>query len=290
MIKALNKFSNILPQHETEALLSCLFKCTRRDLYTKDIPADRDVEDLFDSMVQRRLAGEPLQYITGCADFMGMDFMVEKGVFIPRPETGLLVNEVLCAIRYLPRTRAKRVVRGALCGNKRLTILDLCAGSGCIAVSLAKTIPGAGLTATDISERALCVARKNAVLHGVSERIRFYKGDLFEALVFDKNLKFDIIVCNPPYVKDSDIGFLQEEVRQEPEVALDGGHDGLKFYRRIAGLAPRYLKQGGSIFLEMGIGQANDVEGIFSSEGLYRLMSVKKDFAGIERMAWIGLL
>lgn len=274
----MNKFSDVLPRHETELLLSYILKCGRSDLYTKDIIIDYTIEVLFDSFVQRRLKGEPLQYITGHADFMGFDFAVREGVFIPRPETEFLVEEVLSAIRYTPYA------------NRSLKILDLCTGSGNIAVTLAKLLPEAVITAADISETALETARENAGRHNVTERIKFYKGDLFKAFMFDKTAGFDIMVCNPPYIKSPDIDFLQAEVKQEPKRALDGGADGLGFYRRIANEAPFYLKKDGNLFLEIGISQLCGISGIFCRERSFRIRSVKKDFSGIERVVWIDLL
>ncbi|MFH1854343.1 MAG: peptide chain release factor N(5)-glutamine methyltransferase [Candidatus Omnitrophota bacterium] len=274
----INKYAEVIPRFEIEELLAYLFNCDKTDLYTKDLPVDREIELLFDSLVLKRLAGEPLQYIIGRTDFMGLDFRVQTGVFIPRPETELLVANALSAISC--QLSQKTSVR----------ILDLCTGSGCIAISLAKNIPAAEIIAIDISERALDTARENAVIHNVAERIKFYKGDLFEGLVFDKKDKFDIIVCNPPYIKNSDIGLLQLEVRQEPESALGGGTDGLEFYRQVSDHAPRYLKQGCSIFLEIGADQFQDVKDIFRTKSFYCLKGVKEDFAGIKRVIWIDLL
>lgn len=214
---------------------------------------------------------EPLQYIAGREQFMGLDFIVNKDVLIPRPETEILVNEVF---------------RHAGHGIK---ILDLCTGSGNIAISLAKMIEGAQIIATDISVSALDTARKNASIHGVDKQIEFYQGDLFQALPVDKRYKFDIIVCNPPYVKRADIDFLQEEVRCEPHHALDGGIDGLDFYRRLAEAAQDFLAPGGSLFLEMGFDQAQDVANIFNSKRAFKIKKIKEDLAGIDRVVWISL-
>ena len=214
---------------------------------------------------------EPLQYIAGRETFMGLDFIVNKDVLIPRPETEILVNEVF---------------RHAGHGIK---ILDLCTGSGNIAISLAKMIEGAQIIATDISVSALDTARKNASIHGVDKQIEFYQGDLFQALPVDKRYKFDIIVCNPPYVKRADIDFLQEEVRCEPHHALDGGIDGLDFYRRLAEAAQDFLAPGGSLFLEMGFDQAQDVANIFNSKRAFKIKKIKEDLAGIDRVVWISL-
>ena len=271
----INKYSEGISRIESEMLLEYLFNCNRVDLYTKDLAINKVTEELYDSLVGRWLDGEPVQYITGKAEFMGFDFMVTRDTLIPRPETELLVNEVI--------SFASSLELGAL------SLLDLCTGSGNIAISLAKSMPQAEIAATDISGPALRIAEKNAMLHKVSERIRFYKGDLFEALMFDKNQKFDIIVCNPPYVKEEEIPFLQKEVAAEPGIALNGGEDGLDFYRRIAKGSRYYLKQGGSLVMETGFGQADAVKDIFSS-ARFEIDKVIKDFAGIERLVWINLL
>jgi release factor glutamine methyltransferase len=132
------------------------------------------------------------------------------------------------------------------------------------------------------------VAYKNSVIHKTDDRVRFYKGDLFAALPLDKRYKFDIIVCNPPYIKGCEIEGLQKELDSEPRIALDGGPTGLEFYRRIKTLCPDYLKKDGSLFLEIGYGQIEAIKEIFAS-GLYKIRKVKKDFRGIDRVIWISL-
>jgi len=263
----INKYSCLVSRVEEEILLEYLFNCSRLDLYTRDFCADRVVEELYSSLVDRRLRGEPVQHITGRAEFMGLDFIVTKDTFIPRPETEILVNEIC---------------RG---GFKTLPyILDLCTGSGNIAISLACSMPDASITATDVSEPALKIALRNAECHSAAHRINFLKGDMFNALMFAKNQKFDIIVCNPPYIKGSEIAFLQEEVRFEPDIALNGGRDGLDFYRVLAKESCRYLRKGGSILLEMGFGQAQAIKDIFLSYNIFEIYRVIKDFAGIDRV------
>ena len=270
----INKYSKSLSRVEAEMLLEYLFNCARIDLYVRDFVVNGMIEELYDSLVNRRMSGEPAQYITGCAEFMGLDFVVTKDVLIPRPETEILVNEALAA-RSMP----------ASC-----RILDLCTGSGNIAISLAKLMPQAEIVATDISDAALKIAEKNAVRHDVSDRIKFYKGNLFNALVFDKSSKFDIIVCNPPYIKEEEFPLLQKEVRKEPEIALNGGKDGLDFYRIVAKEAHRHLKEGGSVLLEIGFGQAQVVRDIFSSNNIYKIYKTTKDFNQIDRVLTLQLV
>lgn len=274
----ISKYANVVPRVEAEVLLSHALKCSRVELYVNEACLDTGTEGLCSSLISRRLAGEPIQYITGSTEFMGLDFMVNKDVFIPRPETEVLVNEVLRIANHERRTT-----------NGALKVLDLCTGCGNIAVSLARALPQSEIIATDITEVALAIAEKNSITHGVDKNITFYKGDLFEALPFDKRYKFDIIVCNPPYIKSSELQILQEEVRREPKVALDGGIDGLEFYRHIAGSAKDWLTSKGTIFLEIGFGQAQDVKDIFASKKLFKIEKVRKDFAGLDRVIWISL-
>ena len=271
----INKYLGLFPQIELEALLLYIFKCSRSELYINELIVDGQIERLYDSLIARRASGEPLQYIIGIAEFMEMDFDVNKDVFIPRPETEILVKEASLEIKNKERVGK---------------VLDLCTGSGNIAIGLGRSVPTIEIIATDISERALDRARMNSISHGTEKSITFYKGDLFDALPLDKKYKFDIIVCNPPYVKRADIGLLQEEVQVEPRIALDGGSDGLDFYRQIANKAPAYLSPGGSLFLEVGAGQAEDISVIFKAGDKFRVRKIIKDFVGIDRVLWIDLL
>jgi len=262
----MNKYSGAISKVEAEMLLEYLFDCARQELYIKDFGINDTIEELYDSLIERRLGGEPAQYIIGRAEFMGLDFIVTKDTLIPRPETEILVNEII----NLP-------------GGRKRRILDLCTGSGNIAISLAKLMPQAEITAADVSEAALKIAEKNADRHDARDRIKFYKGNVFNALVFDKNPKFDIIVCNPPYIKKAEFPYLQNEVKQEPEIALNGGGDGLDFYRIIAKESHRYLEKCGSILLEIGFGQKQALKDIFSLYNIFEIRKIIKDFSGTER-------
>ena len=274
-MKILNKYSDIIPQIERELLLSHVLKLAREDLYVNNIFIDEETEKIYNSLIKRRSLGEPLQYVLGKESFMGLDFIVNKDVFIPRPETEVLVKEVIKYAKDKP---------------KDMDILDLCTGCGTIAVSLARLMPRSKITAVDISAPAVEIARKNAILHNVDKAISFYKKDIFQELLFDKKYIFDIIVSNLPYIKRPDLKSLQNEVKCEPEIALDGGEDGLKFYTRMADIAPRYLVPGGSLFLEIGFDQAQDVKDIFASSNLYKIHKIKKDLSGTDRVIWITLL
>ncbi len=224
----------------------------------------------YEQVVDRRAKREPLQYITGMQEFWGIPFSVTRDVLIPRPETELVVEEVL-----------KRTAEAAA-----PFIADLCTGSGCIAVSLAKGLPKARIFATDRSEAALDVARENARRNGVADRIRFIEGDLFGPLAeLDLDGRMDIIAANPPYVRDGERAGLQPEVRDfEPELALFAGPKGTEIAERIISGAPRYLRAGGSLVMEMGIGQAKALGKIIEVNRSYQAPMVQKDLAGIERV------
>ncbi len=238
-------------------------------------------------LLKRRTAGEPVQYITGHIDFVGLDLHVGKGVLIPRPETELLVAEVVHIAEQGDLTCGSSgdVLRAASCtaGAARhdpLSILDLCTGSGCIALALAKKLPWCLVTGTDLSKRALSFARKNARENGI-RNVSFLEGSLFGPV---KRRKFDIITANPPYIRTEELGTLQREVRDwEPEAALDGGEDGMDFYRQILPAAGEHLNRGGHIFLELGYDQAETVK-LLAAENGFRNGIVVKDYAGIGRI------
>ncbi|HEX9022077.1 MAG TPA: peptide chain release factor N(5)-glutamine methyltransferase [Nitrospirota bacterium] len=225
----------------------------------------------FERTIERRARREPLQYIVGMQEFWGLEFIVTPDVLIPRPETELIVETALGSAQDR---------------NKPLTIMDLCTGSGCIAVSLAKELPAARIFATDRSEQALGIARDNARRHGVSDRIRFLAGDLFEPISeLDIAGRADIIVANPPYVPSGDVQTLPPEVGSfEPGLALVAGPTGMELHGRIIGAAPRFLKTQGLLIMEMGIGQAEKLVHTIHENGAFEEPRVVKDLAGIERV------
>lgn len=207
--------------------------------------------------LEERLKGRPLQYVQGRAWFMGREFLVDSRALIPRQDTELLCERAV--------ERAGRGTPG---------VLDLCTGSGALAVSVKLSCPSARVWASDLSEAALALAQENARRLGA--QVHFLQGDLLEAA---KGLRFDLILCNPPYLTGEDMASLQKEVRFEPAMALYGGADGLDFYRRLAGQAPLYLKKGGWLLLEVGAGQAGPVSDLLGGGcNLYR------DLAGIWRV------
>lgn len=225
---------------------------------------------LFEDAVRRREQREPLQQIIGTQEFRGLDFIVTRDVLIPRFETELVMDAVLDAAKErMPRT-----------------IVDLCTGSGCIAVSIAKALPEVRIFATDRSEKALEVARRNAQLHGVADRIRFLEGDLFAPLEeLDLRGRVDIITANPPYVRSGDLPLLQPEVRDfEPGIALVAGPAGTEIAERIIRTAPEYLVTGGMLIMEMGMDQAESIVAMAGRAKAYGKPALLKDLAEIDRV------
>ncbi len=226
-----------------------------------NLPVPTEQETHFRDLLNRRMEHVPVQYLTGDQEFCGLRFCVQPGVLIPRPETELLAEAVFT------KATGKRV-------------LDMCTGSGCIAITVAKLGNPAFMAASDYSQEALAVARKNAEL--LDAEVMFFQGDLFENV----EGMYDIIVSNPPYIKSSVVDELMPEVRDfEPRLALDGRSDGLLFYRRIAAEAKAYLTRGGILMFEIGHDQGETVPEILLAEG-YVSIEVKKDYAGLDRMVF----
>lgn len=228
------------------------------------IPAD--ALSRLEAMLDRRCAGEPVQYILGSADFMGLKFEVGPNVLIPRQDTETLVEAALIALQS---------------GAPAPAVLDLCAGSGCIGLSLASLAPHARVTLADISREALDIARRN--MHALGVKVELRHGDLFAAVGRER---FDLIASNPPYIPRGELARLQREVQFEPRLALDGGADGLMFYRRIAEAAADHLNPGGSIWLEVGMGQAEAVLELLRAHLPGADAGTVKDLNGIERVVY----
>ena len=273
------------PVREAEYLLAALLDYTKGDLYLNRTRRMSGAESrAFRSAVERRSSGEPPQYIIGEQEFRGLAFKVNSDVLIPRPETELLVEELIETLREREESWPSGEPVYPL--EEPPLVIDLCTGSGCIAVTAAHEIPQVKCLATDLSPLALEVAKDNATRHGVEERVTFMEGDLFAPIAqSDMKGRVDIIVSNPPYVPKGDIATLQPEVsRFEPRTALDGGEDGLDFIRRIVAGAPLYLAGGGTLLMEIGYGQAEDVRAVFEESDSSWTVEVKRDYAGIERI------
>ncbi len=202
----------------------------------------------YEQLIARRLTREPLQYILGGQPFLGRMFQVDARVLIPRPETELLAEKAITALRETPAPA---------------TVLDLCCGSGCLGISLALEVPGSRVHAADLSPDALAVTQQNA--DNLQAALTLHQGDLWQAV---EGLTFDVIVSNPPYIPSLDCRELQPEVLQEPLMALDGGQDGLNFYRRIAHRTLDFLRPGGMLLLEVGMGEAQAVAQLLQQAGL----------------------
>lgn len=249
---------------DAEILLAHVLKWRRLNLYIdaeKTLPLESILR--FNELINRRLEGVPVAYLTGTKEFMGLSFAVNENVLIPRPETEILTELVGEYLRGLGR---------------EVIFADLGAGSGAICISILKFVKSARAIAVDISAEALEVAKFNAQKFHVDDRIEFYCGDLFAPLIG----KFDAIVSNPPYIPTCELETLQKEVQREPQLALDGGKDGLNFYRRIISDAPRFLVDGGVLAVEIGINQAAAVKALFAANFID--VEVIKDLAGLERI------
>ncbi|RKH75996.1 peptide chain release factor N(5)-glutamine methyltransferase [Corallococcus sp. AB045] len=256
------------PRLTTEILLAHVLKTGRVRLYVDlDRPLSKDELAAFKALIERRMAGEPTNYLTGTKEFYNRPFKVDARVLIPRPETELLVEAVLHSV---PKDAPSRV-------------LDVCTGSGCIAISVAAERPQATVLATDLSKDACALARENAQALGVAERVNVLEGDLFSPLPPDAT--FRVVVSNPPYIDSGDIAGLSAEVRREPRLALDGGPDGLATLRRVIEGARRVLEPGGLLALEMGETQGSAVLELLRAAG-YSDARVEKDLERRERMAF----
>lgn len=255
VVDALNEHG-IEEVSEAEWIVSLTLGVKRSQVRTGDIVSVSKVEEI-DKIVKERVTGRPLWYVLGSTDFYGHEIKVDESVLIPRPET-----EILCE-------NAIKVV------DKNSKVLDLCTGSGAIALTIKKA-KDCEVTASDVSEKALDIAKENFKTHGVE--INTVLSDMFSAVTG----KFDVIVSNPPYIKSDDINSLQKEVKDfEPLLALDGGEDGLKFYKIIADKARDYLNDNGVIFLEVGINQAEDVKALFTDA---KSVEIIKDYENIDRI------
>lgn len=246
-------------------------------------------ENRYFEMINERASGKPVSYITGEKEFMGLPFVVNEAVLIPRPDTEILTEEAVRLIKEgyvnvdrLAGAAEKTAENGSQAVTGRVKVLDMCTGSGAIAVSIGYYVRESEVTAADISEEALKVARTNAERNEVGERMRFVQGNLFENI--GKDDKYDMIVSNPPYIRTEDVAELMTDVKDfEPELALDGGDDGLDFYRRIIPEAADRLKKGGYLLFEIGMDQGEALEQLFEENGLFEDVRVVKDLAGLDR-------
>ncbi len=257
---------------EREQLLMEILQCRRVDLYIQPQRLDARQAKRLALMEEKRREGIPLQYILGFCEFYGLRFNVTPDVFIPRPETEILVEKVIEEVDGF--------------SEKHIEILDIGTGSGNIAVSLAFHLPQAHIVAVDISTAALRIAQQNALRHRVENRIYFCQSSLFSCFypLQKGRRRFDIIVSNPPYVSEKDYDNLPGDVRQEPSIALKAGPDGLDYIEKIVSMAAAFLKKKGQLFLEIGEDQAEAVKELMKKDGKYSDIRVYRDLAGRNRV------
>ena len=262
--------------------------------YMMNIPTSRLVLEYQESLqdylceryfglIDRRAAGEPVQYIAGCQEFMGLKFKVDPRVLIPRLDTEVLAEDALSLIQR-GVLRREQLVSPLKSGD----VLDLCCGSGCLGITIAHACPKINVTCADLSQDALAVAAENVALNGVGKRVKLVQGDMLQPFRGRfRHTQFDMIICNPPYIRTEEIATLQKEVREhEPMGALDGGADGLDFYRVIAKDAPTHLKKGGILMLEIGYDQKSDVIDLLQRPRCFSDIRCLPDLTGKDRVIY----
>ena len=262
--------SNLIQKEEQYKLSKMLLKSilhvdTTYLLINSEKEVNKETENKYKKGIEDLKSGKPLQYITNKQEFMGLDFYVDENVLIPQPDTEILVEEVLNKIEKL---------------KVKINVLDICTGSGAIGVSIAKNATNVNVTMSDISKNALKVAQKNAKTNEVLDKCKFIKSNMFENI----EEKYDVIVSNPPYIKSKIIKTLEKEVQNEPLIALDGGEDGLDFYKIIIQTAYKHLKENGILALEIGYDQKEEVIKLIEESNKYINIYCKKDLAGNDRI------
>jgi release factor glutamine methyltransferase len=281
----LKKHGSDTPRLDAEILLAHARGCKRIQLYTAyDESLTPAVRATMRDLVQRRAQAEPVAYLVGHREFFSLDFRVTKDVLIPRPDTETLVLEIIDGIKQFTATRTATDSGES---PPPIRVLDLCTGSGCVAVAVAKHCQtgkqNVRITATDISRTALEIARENAVKHGVQEQIEFREGDLFAAVPTIS--RFEIIASNPPYVPTAEIDTLDPEVaKHEPRLALDGGASGFDVIDRLIATAPRHAEPGALFLMEFSPEQAEAAERRLTAAGLYADITVHRDLASRPRV------
>lgn len=246
-------------------LMQYVLKIDRNKLIiNKNDNVDINKENEYKEYIEEIIKGKPVQYITNNQEFMRLNFYVDENVLIPQPDTEILVEEVIKSIDI----------------KENIEILDMCTGSGCIGISLAKNIKNTKVTLVDISKEAIEIAKKNAIQNEVENKITFIQSDMFENV----KGKFDIIVSNPPYIKTDIIQTLDKQVQNEPHIALDGGEDGLDFYKILINEAHKYLKKDGKIFLEIGYDQKQEIESLAKQSKHYKKIETIKDLSQNDRV------
>ncbi len=254
---------------DDELFLTAILNCNRSDLYLHPPVLKHEQQVRLDEMRARRQKGEPVQYITGFTEFFGYRFEVGPGVLVPRPETEVLADVLIRELKAQ--------------AEKAYFILDIGTGSGCLAVTLVKELPNCRAVAIDVSADALAYARRNAQINGVEERIEFMERDVFWFMDETRH-RFDAVISNPPYIPACGMSHLPVDVCHEPELALEGGADGLHFYRYIVPSARKVLKSGGLLSVEHGDGQAKELQNLFAITAGWDKIQSFKDNADRDRV------
>jgi release factor glutamine methyltransferase len=258
------------PRLDAEILLAHARGCQRIQLYTQyDAPLEPEERATMRDLVRRRATLEPVAYLVGFREFFGLDFEVETGVLIPRPDTESLVVTALEILNELPASN----------------VLDVCTGTGCVPVAIAANCETATLTAIELDDHVYQIAQRNIKKHDLANRISLLQGDLFTPLSSDAS--FDVITANPPYVTDEEMDTLQPDVRlHEPQLALRGGADGLDIVRRLIAESSSWLNDNGALLLEIGDQQSGAVMELFADANKYEPAQIVKDLGGHSRVVW----
>jgi len=264
------------PRLSAELLLSYVLGLKRIELYTQfnKVVVEEELSQLHE-LVRRAGTHEPIAYLTGKKEFYSLEFDITKDCLIPRPETELLVEH---AIEFL-RTRSEE--------TRCFEVCDLCTGCGCVAIAIARNIANCKIVATDVSDTALAVAERNITKHGLGSRLKLLKGDLYEPIIPGLGpAKFDLVVCNPPYVSEPEFEKLPANVKNfEPKVALTAGPDGLDIIKKIIAQAGPFLKPAASLMLEIGNEQGAAIRNLLENSGNFDAITIEKDYQNLYRLA-----
>lgn len=290
-IEELNKNEIEEPHLKARMLLENILEKSRQYIIANDeMNLNDEQENKYFCKIEKAIQHIPIEYLINKKEFMGINFYVDENVLIPRQDTETLVEEVIRILKMfdekylkadIERESNKIQIFEDKKDTRKLRVLDMCTGSGAIAISIAKYVKETIIDAVDISKKALDIVHKNAKSNGVIECVNVIESNLFENL---EDKKYNIIVSNPPYIRKDKINTLDKQVQNEPIIALDGGNDGLDFYKKIISEAPKHLKQHGYLCFEIGYDQKEDVQDLLKCENRYIDIYSKKDLYGNDRI------